>query len=152
VQRLITFARLALHGSAVLLFVTMVALVIAQVVARKFFEPLVWSEELARYLFIWVAFIGWVIATERRSHVAIGLLSDRAGPVLARALRWFSDAATLLLMAWLLRYGWQLVQNNRDVETVTLFFNYALVYAAAPFAALAIAAITLARMGKKAVA
>ena len=63
--RLITVARTAVHGSAVLLFIAMVALVIAQVVARKFFEPLVWSEELARYLFIWVSFIGWVIATER---------------------------------------------------------------------------------------
>ena len=39
---------------AIVLFVGMLALVLAQVVMRKFFEPLVWSEELARYVFIWV--------------------------------------------------------------------------------------------------
>ena len=48
---------------AIVLFVGMLALVLAQVVMRKFFEPLVWSEELARYVFIWVSFVGWVIAS-----------------------------------------------------------------------------------------
>ena len=74
------WARSALHATAITLFVLMVGLVLAQVVARKFFEPLVWSEELARYLFIWVAFLGWVVATERRSHIAITQLSERASP------------------------------------------------------------------------
>ena len=143
------FARWAdtvLKGSAVLLFITMVGLVLAQVLARKFFEPLVWSEELARYLFIWVAFLGWIIATQRGSHVAITQFSDAAGPGLRRALRQFGDVATLVLMAWLLRYGLQLVWNNRDVDTVTLFFSYAVVYAAVPLAATAIGGLTLTRV------
>ena len=53
---------------------------LAQVVARKFFEPLVWSEELARYVFIWVAFLGWIVATERRSHIAITQFIERTTP------------------------------------------------------------------------
>ena len=61
-ERLSRAAVSVLHGSGIVLFIGMVGLVLAQVVARKFFEPLVWSEELARYTFIWVAFIGWVIA------------------------------------------------------------------------------------------
>lgn len=134
-----------LKGSAVLFFVTMVGLVLVQVVARKFFEPLVWSEELARYLFIWVAFLGWIIATQRGSHVAIQQFSAAAGPRLRRALGLFSDAATLVLMAVLLRYGLQLVANNSDVDTVTLFFSYAVVYAAVPVAAASIAWLTAAR-------
>ena len=37
--------------------------VFAQVVLRYGFDsPLVWSDELARYLFVWCAFLGWVIA------------------------------------------------------------------------------------------
>lgn len=148
-SRLIGLARTVLHGSAVLLFIAMVSLVLAQVVARKFFEPLVWSEELARYLFIWVSFIGWVIATERRTHVAIGFVGERASPATARVLGVFTDAATLVLMALLIYYGVRIVDNNRDVETVTLFFSYALVYAAVPVAALAIAAITLARLSSQ---
>jgi len=140
------WARNALHATAVTLFVLMVGLVLAQVVARKFFEPLVWSDELARYLFIWVAFLGWVVATERQSHIAITQISERASPRLQRWLGWAGDIGTLVLMSWLFWFGLQLVANNRDVETVTLFFNYAVVYAILPVAAVAIAGMTLARM------
>jgi TRAP-type transport system small permease protein len=141
--RLLRWADGALQGCAVLLFLVMVGLVIAQVVARKFFEPLVWSEELARYLFIWVSFLGWAIASRRRSHVSIGMLVDRVGPAARRAFGVFADVATLVLMSVLLRYGGQLVRNNSDVETVTLFFNYSVVYAAVPLAALCIVVTTL---------
>jgi TRAP-type transport system small permease protein len=147
--RALRWARAALHGSAVLLFATMVSLVLAQVVARKFFEPLTWSEELARYLFIWVAFIGWVIATDRRSHIAIAQGVERARPALRRGLGVFGDIATLVLMALLLRHGAQLVLNNLDIEAVSLPIPFALVYAAVPLAALAIGWVTLARIGAR---
>lgn len=140
------WARRTLHATAIALFVLMVGLVLAQVVARKFFEPLVWSEELARYVFIWVAFLGWIVASERRSHIAITQFSERTGPRLQQVLGWLGDTGTLVLMVWLFWFGLKLVANNRDVETVTLFFNYAVVYAILPVAALAIAALTLARM------
>lgn len=143
--RVVRAARALLHGSAAALFALMVLLVLAQVVARKFFEPLVWSEELARYVFTWVAFLGWVIATDRRSHIAITQGLERAGPRLARALAGFNDLATLLLMALLLRQGVQLVLNNRDIDAVSLPLSIALVYAAVPVAAASIAAILVAR-------
>jgi TRAP-type C4-dicarboxylate transport system permease small subunit len=143
--RLVAWARAALHGSAALLFALMVSLVLAQVVARKFFEPLVWSEELARYLFIWVAFLGWVIATDRRSHIAIAQGVERAGARLRRALGWFTDLATLLLMALLLRWGVQLVLNNHDIEAVSLPIPFSVVYAAVPLAAAAIAIVVVVR-------
>ena len=38
----------------------------AQVVLRYGFnDPLTWSDELARYLFIWCSFLGWIIASRR---------------------------------------------------------------------------------------
>jgi TRAP-type C4-dicarboxylate transport system permease small subunit len=77
------------------------------------------------------------------------MLVDRVGPAAQRALGVFADVATLVLMAVLLRYGWQLVRNNSDVETVTLFFNYAVVYAAVPFAALCIVLTTLATLRER---
>lgn len=144
-QRAAHWSLVAIHWLAIVLFLVMVLLVLAQVVSRKFFEPLVWSEELARYIFIWVAFLGWIIATERRSHIAVTQFSDRAQVFMQRALSWFADGATLLLMGWLFWYGLKLVDNNRDVETVTLFFNYAVVYAVLPVTALAVATLTLSR-------
>ena len=126
-----------LHGTGIVLFIGMCLLVLAQVVARKFFEPLVWSEELARYIFIWVAFLGWVISSRNKSHIRISLVTDRAGPVLKMALGLFSD---LSIMAFALIFavkGWRLVQNNLDIETVTLFFDFWVVYLIIPISALA---------------
>ena len=140
-----TWARRALHGSAALLFALMVLLVLAQVVARKFFEPLVWSEELARYVFIWVAFLGWVIATDRGSHIAIAQGAQRAPARLKTVLQAFGDLCTLGLMALLLRQGIQLILNNQGIEAVSLPLPFALVYAAVPVAALGVSVIVLAR-------
>ena len=76
----------------IVLFIGMGRWCLAQVVARKFFEPLVWSEELARYTFIWVAFIGWVIATQS-NRTSTFRWSPTAPAVAGLALGVFSDLA-----------------------------------------------------------
>lgn len=126
-----------LHGSGIVLFIGMCLLVLAQVVARKFFEPLVWSEELARYTFIWVAFLGWVVASHHKSHIRITLVTDRAGPVLKTILGIFGDLAVIVFALIFVVKGWKLVQNNLDIETVTLFFDFWVVYLIIPVSALA---------------
>lgn len=124
---------------AIVLFVGMLGLVLAQVVMRKFFAPLVWSEELARYVFIWVSFLGWVIASRKRSHVHVATVVQRLPRRWRIALGCFSDLTAVVLAGIFVWYGIKLVQNNLDVETVTLFFNYALVYAIVPFSGIVIA-------------
>jgi len=148
-HRLARLARQAIHALAIVLFILMVAMVLAQVVARKLFDPLVWSEELARYLFIWVMFLGWFIASERGSHIAIQMVRNRVPARLRLALDVGAGAATLVLMVWLVVYGWQLVANNTDVATVTLFFSFAVVYAIVPVAGVAIGLLTLAQLWRR---
>ena len=140
-ERLSRAAVSVLHGSGIVLFIGMVALVLAQVIARKFFEPLVWSEELARYTFIWVAFIGWVIASRNKSHIHISLVLDRSGPALKLALGVFSDLCVVVFALIFVVKGWRLVQNNLDIETVTLFFDFWLVYLIIPVTALSVIAV-----------
>ena len=136
-ERLSRAALAVLHGTGIVLFIGMVLLVLAQVIARKFFEPLVWSEELARYTFIWIAFIGWVIANQRKSHIRISLVADRAGPKLKLALGVFADLCVIVFALIFVVKGWKLVSNNLDIETVTLFFDFWLVYTIIPVSALA---------------
>ncbi len=137
IDRISRAALKVLHGTGIVLFIGMCLLVLAQVVARKFFEPLVWSEELARYVFIWVAFLGWVIANQRKSHIHISMLLDRSSPVLKRALGVFADLLVIVLALIFTIKGWRLVQNNLEIETVTLFFDFWVVYLIIPVSALA---------------
>ena len=66
------------EAAAVVLLLAMLAAVFLGVVFRLVGEPLAWSDELAQYLLVWTAFIGWIIASRRRSHIRIGLIIGSA--------------------------------------------------------------------------
>jgi len=130
---------------AITCFVAMFACVLAQVVFRYFLDsPLTWSDELARYLFIWCSFLGWVVAARRRSHLAVTMGRDRLG---ARAQAALKAAGALVAVAFagvLVFYGTRIAERNWDVETTALAFPVGVVYAIVPLAALAVAAYALA--------
>jgi TRAP-type C4-dicarboxylate transport system permease small subunit len=145
-QRLQALARVAsrvVDWLAISLFIGMCALVLAQVAARKLLDPLVWSEELARYVFIWVCFLGWVIGSRNGSHLAADFLFTRVPPRVRAAFQLLCEAGALVLGYILLRYGLKLVENNWDVDTVTLFFSYGFVYAIVPASAVMMIAIAI---------
>jgi TRAP-type transport system small permease protein len=123
---------------AIATFVGMFACVLAQVVLRY-----VWSDELARYLFVWCAFLGWIVAARRRSHLAIGVVAERCGPRGRAVFALIASAASLAFALLLVGYGVQITARNLDVGTVALFFSFGAVYAIVPAAALAIGAYAI---------
>lgn len=68
-----------------LLVVIMTLVTLNQVVSRYVFDaPLVWSEEAARYLFIWVALIGAAAAVRSGGHYRLDAMFERL-PAAAQA-------------------------------------------------------------------
>ena len=62
----------------VLLMVAEVIIVFAQVITRFILKsPLAWSEEIARYMFIWLVWIGAAYATKENKNIKIDLLSSK---------------------------------------------------------------------------
>lgn len=124
---------------AIAAFAGMFACVLGQVLFRYFLgSPLTWSDELARYLFVWASFLGWIIAARRRSHLSIDMAASRAGPRGRAVLRLVGALAGLAFAGLLVFYGWRITARNLDVETTTLFFTMGVVYAMVPAAALAV--------------
>ena len=83
----------------------MTALVFCQVVMRYVFSnSLSWSEELARYIFMWLSWIGASYAVKERSHFRVEMFANllkgthRKKFELAVLVDWFVFA---LVMAWL---------------------------------------------------
>ncbi len=129
---------------ALMLFAAIFVVVLLQVFFRYVLNsPLIWTEELARYLFVWLCFVGWVIAGRGGHHIAIGLLRDRLPPVPRRLLLALIECGNLVLAAFLGWNGHLLVIRNLSVGTVTLFFPFAVVYAVVPVASLLIALSSL---------
>jgi TRAP-type transport system small permease protein len=143
-KRVRLVAERAIDVAAIAAFTGILLCVLVQVVLRYGFNnPLTWSEELARYLFIWCAFLGWIIASRRNSHLSIGFVVERFGPRGQASVAIAIQLATLLF-AWLLgTRGARLVANNWDVENVAVPFNLGVVYLIEPVAAVAIALYAL---------
>ena len=138
--RLAVWAGRATDALAIALFVAMFACVLAQVVFRYFLgSPLTWSDELARYLFVWCAFLGWVVAARRRSHLGVTIGRERLGRRAQAAFQLAGALAAIAFAIVLVVYGARIAARNWDVETTALAFSMGIVYAIVPLAGAAVA-------------
>jgi len=143
------FAARAVDTLAIATFSAMFACVIAQVVFRYFLgSPLTWSDELARYLFVWCAFLGWIVAARRRTHLGVDIFVTRVPPRGAAALRLVGALAAIVFAGVLAFYGVRVASRNLDVDTTALFFTIGGVYAIVPVAAIAVALHAIADAGR----
>lgn len=123
----------------------MVILVFSNVVLRYAFNSgIAISEELARWLFVWITFLGAAAAIQRRSHMGTDLLVR----LLPRRLRCVCLGLGQLLMlyvCWLLLDGsWQQIQINLTTRSAVMEVSVAWFYAAgAVFAVLGGAMVLL---------
>jgi TRAP-type transport system small permease protein len=124
--------------AAVLLLLAMLGSVFFGVVFRFANRPLAWSDEMAQYLLVWTAFVGWILAGNRGSHIRITLIVDR----LTGRARDMAEIVIQLLVAVLgvilLTQSFGLIQRNADVEWVSLPLSVALVYIPIPIAGFAV--------------
>lgn len=65
---------------AVVLFAALTVVVALQVFTRFVLQaPLIWSEELARFLFFWVVMLGSALSVRHRRHFVIDVTMGRTG-------------------------------------------------------------------------
>lgn len=127
-------ARLASLGRAlgVAMLVGVVAVALAQVVWRYALRaPLVWSEELATYLFIWLAMLGAAVAVREGAHYGFMLLMQRTRPALRALVAMLTHAlclAVAVAIAWL---GAEMALAARDTSA-SLGVGMGWFYAAIP--------------------
>lgn len=129
-----------LNATAELVLWILVALTIVvtfvQVVFRYGLESsLSWSEELARYLFVWVIFIGTSVATRRRQHIFVEVLISLMPLAWRRAADLVGVAASMIFFAVFAYVGWRLTLNAWDQYSTALDVRIAYVYVAAPIGA-----------------
>jgi TRAP-type C4-dicarboxylate transport system permease small subunit len=107
------------EGIVIAAFLIFVAVTFGQVVLRYGFgRPLTWSEEVSRYLFVWVVFVGAGVAARYKGHIALDFLVTRFPAGLRRGVALvmgvLSLAMLLLVFVW---YGWALTQVSMRQES-----------------------------------
>jgi tripartite ATP-independent transporter DctM subunit len=107
--------------SAALLVVADICVLFWGVVARfMLHRPLVWSDELASLLFLWLAMMGAVVALRRGEHMRMTALVSKANPrqrVLLEAVATSACLAFLSLVAW---PAWEYAADERAITTSAL--------------------------------
>jgi TRAP-type C4-dicarboxylate transport system permease small subunit len=95
-SRVLTLLINAAKLSVVMISVVMIAVTLAQVVFRYVIAaPLPWSEELARYCFVWIVFLGGAIGLSRGVHLGVDLLVNAMPAPVRRGI----DILTNVLIA-----------------------------------------------------
>lgn len=107
----------------------MVLFVFLNVVLRTFFNSgLTWSEELSRYLFVCVTYIGAISAMRSKAHLGVDILMARVKPGLQMLFYLVSQAIILVLMCILTVGAWQMTVQNTRSTTAALGIPYAVLY------------------------
>lgn len=130
-QPLVRLLVRALCVALALLMVAMVVMVFGNVALRYALNSgITVSEELSRWCFVWLTFLGAVVAVHERAHLGSDLLVARLGP----AGRKVCLALSLLLMlgvdGLIFRGSLEQVRINATVEAPVTGAPMAVVYAA----------------------
>ncbi|MBI4013148.1 MAG: TRAP transporter large permease subunit [Candidatus Rokubacteria bacterium] len=95
------------------LLVVMVVVAFAQVVLRYAFgAPLSWNEEVARWCFVWMTFLGAALGVKRGAHVSIDNLLVALPPLGQKALSLIGNYLTATVCIALVIPGWGMVQES----------------------------------------
>jgi C4-dicarboxylate transporter DctM subunit len=95
-----------LETLCVVLFAATVVLTILQVFFRYVVgAALSWSEELARFAFVWSMYLGLAVIAGRGRHMRMDLFGDRAGPRLRAALDFLAETVTAAASCAMLVHG-----------------------------------------------
>jgi TRAP-type transport system small permease protein len=123
----------SLEGSiAALLFLLLIAIVAVQILGRT---PLmrgpVWTEEAARWVWVWMAFIGIAEVERQNRHLRMGFIGASLPRMVRNIVFTTIDLVYLAVMVNLCWIGWKTIERTLGASSVTLPFPNAVLYGSA---------------------
>lgn len=108
----------------------MVVMVFGNVVMRYVFNSgFTVSEELSRWLFVWITFMGGVIALNERSHLGTDTLVSRL-PIAGQKACLAIGHLLMLWVCWLMYWGaWEQVKVNLETTSAAMEVSMGFFYA-----------------------
>jgi TRAP-type C4-dicarboxylate transport system permease small subunit len=131
---LFKFLRKTLYGISVAAMVVMLAVIFMQVITRYIFGfSFEWSEELARFLFVWVVFLGSALIMGEEGHLAVELLPRiLKGTKPGFVLNLFINACGYVFIFILIVQGWKMTETMTFQTAPGLGISMSYVYAIMP--------------------
>ena len=115
------------------MMIIMVAVMVYQVILRYCFNNSnIWSEELARFLFVWVSLMGSFVAVRRNSHLKVEFIVNLLKGEARKYFTLIIDIAVILFLIYLLPLSYELTLSTFKNISAGLKVPMAVGYAAIP--------------------
>lgn len=101
-----------------------------------FIPRYIWTEELARFCFIWIVLVGAIIAVRDGTHFTADFLPHPKSRRIEALVRMFADFVILLVSLIFIVWGWPLVQFGLMQESEMAELPMVYIYIAWPLAGL----------------
>lgn len=150
---LLELAYLALQKASKLLvcvlMVLMVIIVFANVIARYYLHfSLAWSEEVSRYMLIWITFLGAVLAYVDDEHLGLDMMVAKLPLRMRRGLAVITDVMVLYAIWLLTEGGYSMMVDSWDWESTTIPIPLGWAYTIIPLCGGIMFLQTLLKMGR----
>lgn len=118
----------------------MVIVLCAQVISRTFLNSSIyWSEELSRYLMIYMVFIGAAIALRNQQLMAIEFITEKVSEHTAKVLKTIANLIGIIFFIIMFFQGIQVMSRVSTQLSAALQIPMSFVYLALPLGAILLA-------------
>jgi len=110
-----------LEWVSLLAFAALIVLTVIQVLSRYVLKmPVTFTEEMGRFLFIWVSFLGAALVMKNDSHMRLDILKDKLSTRVTTALELFVYTAILIFSVVVFSESFRLIKaTTRQIAPVS---------------------------------
>ena len=111
----------------------MFLILLAQVIMRYVFSrPLTWSEEGARFIFVYVSFIGISYAYRQKGHIRMEVVVNLFPQAVRRGLEVLINLGTIALFCYMIPFSFRFIGIQAGVKATATHIPMSIVYTALP--------------------
>ncbi|MGF1736437.1 TRAP transporter small permease [Photobacterium satsumensis] len=92
-----------------------------EIISRSFFaHSFTWVEETAKYVMVWVAFIGGICASRKSAHPSITTILDRLQGKWRKSLELFVYVISIFTLVSMAKFGFDFAETGKMLRMSTL--------------------------------
>lgn len=111
----------------------MFLILLAQVIMRYVLSrPLTWSEEAARFIFVYVSFIGISYAYRQKGHIRMEVVVNLFPQAVRRGLELLINLGTIALFCYMIPFSFRFIGIQAGVKATATHIPMSIVYTALP--------------------
>ena len=122
----------------ILFSLTMAAVIVLQIASRQIGSPLMWTEEIARIMMVWMVFLGaaYLYNLKSNGHIRVDILDQILPRAALPVVAVIANVIVFAVLVVLIYYGFRLSStSSRQLTTTALTIPFAYIYLAIPVSA-----------------